>query len=107
MFGDEEKKAKVKEELTPILDKVYGIVEGLCPDEGFVNGLDFPTKADLAILNMIKGYMPYGWGIEATEYDFPSKHPKMWRIATSAAAAEGVKEYLESDEATLETNPFA
>ena len=30
------------------LDKWFGIVEGLCPEDGFVLGLGYPTVADLA-----------------------------------------------------------
>ena len=50
-----EKRAVIKEELLPKMEKMYGVCEGLCPETGFVNGLDFPTKADLAVLNMLQG----------------------------------------------------
>ena len=30
------------------------------PAEGFVNGLGFPTGADLAVLNLTTAYMPFG-----------------------------------------------
>ena len=42
-------------ELVPIMEKHFGIAEGFCPESGFINGKDFPTKADLAVLNMAKG----------------------------------------------------
>ena len=43
------------EELGPLLEKILTIVENQCPESGFVNGLDFPTKADLCVLNLCKG----------------------------------------------------
>jgi len=105
LFGDMAKKATIQSDLAPKMAKMYGICEGLCPANGFVNGLDFPTKADLAVLNMVKGFMPYGWGIREAFPDIQSKCPNMCRIAAAAAAADGVKEYLASDDVTLEVNP--
>ena len=58
LFGPDDVKATVKEAAPPIFKKAYDIAEGLCPESGFVNGLDWPTKADLAILNMARGATP-------------------------------------------------
>ena len=43
------------EALPPIMEKSYAMVEGLLPESGFINGLDFPTPADLAVLVITKG----------------------------------------------------
>ena len=37
----------------------YGIIEGLLPAVGFINGKAFPTPADLSILLILKGCMPF------------------------------------------------
>ena len=36
-------------------DKWFPVIEGILPARGFVNGLDFPTSADLCIVTMIMG----------------------------------------------------
>jgi len=33
------------------LDKWCSVIEAILPEEGFVNGLEYPTPADLAVLN--------------------------------------------------------
>jgi glutathione S-transferase len=75
-------------------DKWFAVVESLCPASGFVNGKPFPTAADLAVLNMTTGYMPFGAAFKHGKYEFASKYPKMKALADRAAAAPGVKEYL-------------
>lgn len=96
------------EELPPTMEKWYGIIEGLLPEGGFINGLDFPTPADLAIMVITKGCMPFQAapavaGCSPT----PDKYPKMFRVATAAAAYPPVAEYLATSEyQTLKADPF-
>jgi hypothetical protein len=66
------------EELAPIMDKYYGIVESQLPEAGFVNGLDFPVE-----------------------------YPKMERVAADAIAYPPVAKFLEASEyKTLKADPF-
>jgi len=95
-------------DLPPIMEKQYGLVEGLLPESGFVNGLDFPTPADLAVLVITKGCMPFRAaphmaGCSPT----PEKYPKMFRIANDAAAYAPVAKYLaDNTYQTLKADPF-
>lgn len=93
------------EELPPILNKIFTLVEDQCPESGYVNGLDFPTKADLTVVNLVKGFMPYAACQKVAKYDMTA-HPKMMRICADAVEAPGVKEYLASPECNMEANPF-
>lgn len=47
------------EELPPKVTPALDVLEGLLPDSGFLNGLDFPTPGDLAIAVIAKGCMPF------------------------------------------------
>merc|ERR1711957_15058 len=41
---------KDKGEINAVADKFYTVIEGILPDEGFINGLSYPTVADLAVV---------------------------------------------------------
>lgn len=96
------------EELPPAMDKWYPLIEGLLPEKGFVNGLDFPTPADLVVLVIAQGCMPFRAapaiaGCSPT----PEKYPKMFRVAADAAAYPPVAAYLAASEhKTLKADPF-
>lgn len=49
-------RTKIAEDVTKVLDKWFGLMEASFPTEGFLNGLAFPTVADLAVLNTTTGY---------------------------------------------------
>mmetsp|Transcript_22031 Transcript_22031/g.64880 ORF Transcript_22031/g.64880 Transcript_22031/m.64880 type:complete len:215 (-) Transcript_22031:119-763(-) len=93
------------EAIPGICAKMLPIAEGLCPASGFVNGKDFPTKADLAILLLYKGFMPYQAAAVMGKVDFAA-YPKMAAIAAAAAEADGIKEYIASDKCCLGANPL-
>jgi len=76
------------------LDKWLPVVEGLLPADGFIFGLGYPTVSDLAVLNMARGYMPYGAAMKHGKYDYADKYPKMKALVERTAGAPGVKEYL-------------
>lgn len=76
------------------VDKWFPVVESLVPAKGFVLGLEYPTVADLAVLNMGKGYMPFGATYKHGKYDYTLKYPKIAGLVERTAAAPGVKEYL-------------
>lgn len=85
-----------------------GIVEGLLPASGFVNGLDYPTAADLAVLVITKGCMPFQAApTMAGCAPTPATYPKMFRVAEAAAAYAPVASYLAgSEHQTLKADPF-
>merc|ERR1712183_396122 len=82
------------------LDAWVPVVEGRIPATGFINGQSFPTTADLAVLNMRKGYMLFGASYklagDADGTKLFAKYPKFSALAERTAAADGVKEYLAS-----------
>ena len=52
----------------------------LLPADGFINGLDFPTMADLAVLIITKGCMPFQAASTMAGVAFdPVMYPKMER----------------------------
>ena len=53
------------------MDKVMRILGAYIPETGFVNGLDAPTKADLVILLLTQGLIPFGATLG--DYDFGKK----------------------------------
>merc|ERR1712226_1436274 len=69
--------SKDKDEFNIVFDKYCSLIEGLIPIEGFINGLDYPTPADLAVVNICEGYMPFGSAYKITELNFDVKFPKM------------------------------
>lgn len=78
------------------VNKFYPLVEGLLPaDGGFINGLDHPTVADLAVLNMCVGYMPFGAAFKAAGIDIATQFPKLYAHAEKVKQVEAVANYLE------------
>jgi hypothetical protein len=96
------------EDLTPTMEKWYGIIEGLLPPSGFVNGLEIPTPADLSVLVLTKGCMPFRAAPQmAGCAPTPGKYPKMFRVAKDAAAYAPVAAFLKASEhKTLKADPF-
>jgi len=93
--------------LKPICEKWYGIIEGLLPGEGFINGLATPTMADLAVLVIAKGCMPFQAAPTMAGCAPGDKYPKMERVATAAAAYKPIADFLaKSEHKTLTADPF-
>ena len=88
--------ANAPTEIPKHCDKWFDVVEGLLPAEGFILGLGYPTVADLAVLNMARGYMPFGASYKHGKYNYALKHPKMAALVERTAATPGIKEYLAS-----------
>merc|ERR1712093_966308 len=84
-LADEARKLTVAEDVAMVSDKWFPIVEAKLPMEGFVHGLTFPTAADLAVLNMIKGFMPFGAAYRIGGYDVSVKYPKLAAHAVHVA----------------------
>eukprot|EP00588_Corethron_pennatum_P011174 CAMPEP_0194276860 /NCGR_PEP_ID=MMETSP0169-20130528/9335_1 /TAXON_ID=218684 /ORGANISM="Corethron pennatum, Strain L29A3" /LENGTH=206 /DNA_ID=CAMNT_0039020673 /DNA_START=114 /DNA_END=734 /DNA_ORIENTATION=- len=72
LFGD-----KSKDDFHAVTDKFFPLIEGLLPAEGFVNGLDYPTVADLAVVIICDSYMPFGAAYKHGEIDLATKFPKL------------------------------
>lgn len=91
-------KSNAATDVPKVFNAFLPILEGLVPATGFVNGLEFPTMADLAILNIVEGYMPFGAGLklagDAGGAKLYAAYPKVAALAKRTAAADGVKEYL-------------
>jgi glutathione S-transferase len=96
--------AKATEDVTALLDKWLAIFEAKVPTEGFVLGLPFPTVADLSLLNITTGYMPFGAATKHAGYSF-DKFPKVLALCDRTAKADGVKGYIAAS-ATASANPF-
>jgi len=101
---------KIKpEELPPVAEKFYGVLEGMLPEKGFVNGLDFPTMGDLAVLVIAKGCMPFQAALQVAGWKWAdgAKYPKIERLAKDVAAFPKVTEFLAASEhKTLKADPF-
>lgn len=98
------------EELTPIMDKWLGYIEGLLPDSGFVNGLAFPTMADLSVLVIAKGCMPFQAASTMANCSIlqrKGQYPKIERVVADCLSYPQVADYLKNSEhQTLKNDPF-
>lgn len=86
---------KDKEGIVAAMDKFFPVIEGILPEDGFVNGLDHPTPADLAILNIVGVYMPFGAAYKIAEVDLEAKYPKLVAHAKRVKEVDAVAKYLE------------
>jgi len=91
-------------DICALLDKWGAVFEDQLPAEGFIQGLPYPTPADLALLNITTGYMPFGSATKLAEYDF-GKWEKFTALLERVKADEKVKNYL-TDSKYADANPF-
>lgn len=96
--------AKAKEDLAKNAQKWYPVIEGLCPAEGFINGLAYPTAADVAVMNMCDAVMSFGVSNKLAGVDWAT-YPKMRALATRSAAYLPLAEYL-AKSTTFTANPM-
>lgn len=82
---------KSGDDVTKLLDdKWFPLMEANLPADGFINGLAFPTVADLAVLNITTGYMPFGAAMKLAGFDTTlGKYPKVKALVDRTAAALG------------------
>jgi len=99
LFGD-----KNPEDLKAVMDKWYPLIEGIIPDSGFVNGRDGPTMADLALLNIAEGFMPFGAAYKISGQDYKT-YPKLTALVERVKAVPAIAEYLASTP-SMAGNPF-
>lgn len=83
------------ETVPKVLEKFLTVIEALVPSSGFVQGLAFPTTADLVLLLVTEAEMPFKAAIDlAGGYDWQSKFPNIKANIDRTKQAPGVKEYL-------------
>jgi len=97
--------AQAKKDVTDLLDKWLAIFEEKLPAEGFINGQPFPTSADLSLVNIGGGFMPYGAAMKIAEYD-TSKFKKFTAHCARTKAVEEVAKFLASDKSHMKDNPM-
>ena len=91
-------------DINTLYDKWFGIFEEKIPNEGYIQGLEYPTPADLAVLNITIGFMPFGAAKKLAGYDF-GKWKKVTALCYRVNAYENVAAYLKDSKYTT-ANPF-
>jgi len=97
------------ETLTAAMDKFYPIIEGLLPEGGaYINGLDFPTPGDIAVMVTAMGCMPFRAAPQVAGCaPTKDKYPKMMALADKVAAYGPIADFLKkSEHSTLKADPF-
>jgi len=83
-----------KEGLNAAADKCFPLLEGILPTTGFVNGLEYPTVADLAIVNICEAYLPFGACYKHGEVELAERFPKLLAHSERTKAVESVEDYV-------------
>merc|ERR1712183_45973 len=87
LFQPDRDKSQDGEKCKQLLGKWFPILEGKVPADGFVNGLDTPTTADLAVLQLVKASHIFSAAIKLAEVDMEATYPKMAGVANRTAEA--------------------
>eukprot|EP00932_Pfiesteria_piscicida_P011820 SRR837773.23052.p2 GENE.SRR837773.23052~~SRR837773.23052.p2 ORF type:complete len:162 (+),score=76.79 SRR837773.23052:1-486(+) len=95
---------QAKTDITNHLDKFFAVLEEKVPEAGFVLGLEFPTAADLAVLNTTTGYMPFGAAVQLAGYDL-GKWKKVAALCQRVKEHKNVADYVSASPFTL-ADPF-
>merc|ERR1712194_796730 len=93
-----------KTEVEEVAKKYFSVLEEILPSEGFVNGLDYPTPGDLAVVNICEGYMPFGSAYKHASLNLSEAYPKLSAPCERVKANADVAAALEGN-ATLKA-PF-
>ena len=96
---------KDEEKIQAAADKYFPVLEEILPESGFVNGLDYPTVADLAIMNICEAYMPFKAAYKYGEVDLAAKYPKLVAHADRTKAVEDVAKAV-SESSTMSAGAF-
>lgn len=100
MTPEERASGAKKTEVEEAAKKYFSVLEEILPSEGFVNGLDYPTPGDLAVVNICEGYMPFVSAYKHAGLDLSEAYPKMVALSERAKADADVATFLEGS-ATL------
>eukprot|EP00450_Noctiluca_scintillans_P003431 CAMPEP_0194486442 /NCGR_PEP_ID=MMETSP0253-20130528/7089_1 /TAXON_ID=2966 /ORGANISM="Noctiluca scintillans" /LENGTH=446 /DNA_ID=CAMNT_0039326533 /DNA_START=14 /DNA_END=1354 /DNA_ORIENTATION=+ len=77
------------------LDKIFGALEQLVPQAGFINGQDFPTTADMTLVLVAYGFLPFQYKIrKLTGYNWQEKFPKIKANVDRSVAVPEVQRYV-------------
>jgi len=96
---------KDKEGIQAMANKWFPVIEGLLPENGFVNGLEYPTVADLAILNICLAYMPFEAAYKHGEVDMTTQFPKLMAHAEKVKGVDEVAKIV-GESSTLKAAGF-
>eukprot|EP00956_Cyclotella_meneghiniana_P030692 scaffold78063_cov72-Cyclotella_meneghiniana.AAC.3 len=96
---------KDKEGIHAVAGKYFPVIESILPDSGFINGLDYPTVADLAVVVICEQYMPFGACYKHGEVDLAKSYPKLVAHSERVKAVDDVSKAL-SDSSTLGVAAF-
>lgn len=105
IVADESQKADQCADLAMLSDKWFPVLQDKLPADGFVNGLAFPTVADLAVLNVARAFMPFGAAYFMSECDLSQNYPKIVAHVDRVAAHPAVKAYLDKS-TTMDADPM-
>lgn len=98
MLENEEKREAGPQKIVAICEKWFPMIEGRIPEDGFINGFEYPTAADLALVNISKAYAPFGTAYRIAQrfcdVDVAAKFSKFSRHVDRVAEYAPVKEYL-------------
>lgn len=83
-----------KDKINAVADKLIPLIEGILPKEGFINGKDFPTAADLAVVSICEGYMPFGAAFKYGKIDVAARFPKLQAHNDRTKAVAEVAAYI-------------
>jgi len=86
------------------MEKTLTHLSKYIPAEGFVNGFDKPTKADLVVLMLTQALIPFGATLGG--YDF-AKFPEAKALGERAAKLPAVAAWLENENCHLKKPPRA
>lgn len=90
--------------MVPFMEKTLTHLTKYIPAEGFVNGFDAPTKADLIVLLFTQALIPFKAVLG--DYDF-AKFPEAKALGERAAAFPAVAAWLENEYCCLKKPPRA
>jgi len=95
---------KNPESIKEVMAKWFPLIEGILPESGFVNGLEFPTMADLSLVILADGYMPFGAAYKIAGED-TTQYAKFTAHVERVKAFPAVAEYLAGN-TTMAANPW-
>lgn len=105
MKDDKDKKATAADDIAAIGDRWFPIIENMLPADGFINGMPVPTAADLALLNILMAFMPFGAAYKIGAYDPRQLHREFTTHVDRVAEHPAVQAYLLKS-ITMQSDPF-
>jgi len=87
------------------LDKALPVLSNYIKDDGFINGFEAPTCADLAIFMLVEALVPFGAAIGQIEggYNWAEKFPKALALSGRVGAHPAVAAWLTNKDCMLKS----